>query len=192
MNVDPAALLRVVAAEGVSQRLQRDRELDEVVEGDGASMLSVELLDEEIHGGRLKAVTHHAQSRRQLALIDETRIVTIVAAERLLPSGHVVPQLGEFLKIDGAGVVTVEHDDHLSNRLGVKRRPGSIGQRLAEFRGADLPRSVLVHLGEDVPQKLRIGRGCHRSMRIQRESWQNYKSGKHDLTVFLSSLSNTF
>jgi len=177
MDVDPAALLRVVAAEGVGERLQRDAELDEVVEGDRASMLSVELLDEEIHGGRLQAIPHHAQSRRQFSLVDKTRIVPIVTAERLLPSSHVVPQLGEFLKIDGSRVVSVKHDDHLSDRLGVKGRPSAVGQRLSQLGGADLPRSVLVHLGEDVPQKLRIGRSGHRGDDDEaRESTDDTKS----------------
>jgi len=171
VNVDPAALLRVVAAEGVGQRLQRHAELDEVVEGDGASMLPIELFHKEIHGGRLKPISHHAKSSRQLALVDETRIVPIVTAERLLPSSHVVPQLRELLKINGSRVIAVEHDDHLPDGFGIERRPSSIGESLSEFRRADLTRTIFVHLGKDVPQELGIGwsrhrdRGCRFEMR---------------------------
>jgi len=157
VNVDPSILRRVVPAEGVGERLQGDGELDEVVEGDRSSLLPVELLDEEIHGGRLQTIAHHPQSRRQLALVDETGIVAIVTAKRLLPSRHVVPQLGKLLKIDGPRVIPVKHDYHLPDCLGIKRCPGSVRQRLAEFRGADLTRTILVHLREDVPQKLRVG-----------------------------------
>lgn len=91
MDLDPAVLIGVVPAEGVGERLQRHGELDKVIEGDRPALLAVELLDEEIHGGRLKAIPHHPQRRRQLVLVDETRVVPIVAAESLLPLGHVVP-----------------------------------------------------------------------------------------------------
>ena len=96
MNLNPAVLARVVPSEGVGESLQRDGELDKVIEGDRPAVLTVELLDEEIHGGRLEAIAHHPQRRRQLVLVDETRVVAVVAAERLLPFGHVVPQLGEL------------------------------------------------------------------------------------------------
>ena len=96
MYIDPPALVGVLPAEGVGERLQRDAELDEVVEGDRAAMLPVELLDEEIDGGGLQAISHHPQSRRQLALVDEAGPVAIVAAESLLPFRHVIPQLLEF------------------------------------------------------------------------------------------------
>ena len=96
MDLDPAVLTRVVSAEGVGERLQSDAELDEVVEGDGSAVLTIELLDEEIHGRRLQTISHHPQRRRQLVLVDETRIVPIVTAERLLPSSHVIPQLRKF------------------------------------------------------------------------------------------------
>jgi len=162
MNVDPAVLRRVVTPEGVGQRLQRHAELDEVVESDGASMLPIELFHEEIHGGRLKPISHHAQGSRQLAFVDETRIVPIVTAKRLLPPSHVVPQLRELLKINGSRVIAVEHDDHLPDGLGIERRPRSIGERRAKFRRTDLTRTIFVHLGKDVPQKLGIGRSRHR------------------------------
>jgi len=157
MNLDPAVLIRVVPAEGVGESLQRDGELDKVIEGDRPAVLAVELLDEEIHGGRLKAITHHPQRRCQLVLVDETRVVPIVAAESLLPLGHVVPQLGELLEVNGTGVVVVEHHDHLPDRLGIKRSPSPVGQGLAQLHDGYLTGPILVHLREDVPQKLRIG-----------------------------------
>jgi len=130
MDLDPAILTRVVSAEGVGERLQSDAELDEVVEGDGAAVLTVELLDEEVHGRRLQTISHHPQRRRQLVLVDETRIVPIVTAERLLPSSHVIPQLGKFLEVDSAGVISVEHADHLPDGFGIERGPCSVGQGL--------------------------------------------------------------
>ena len=96
MNVNPAVLRGVVSPERVRQRLQSDAQLDKVVKGDGTAMPSIVLLDEEIDGGRLQTIAHHPQRRRQLVLVDETRVVPIVAAESLLPLGHVVPQLGEL------------------------------------------------------------------------------------------------
>lgn len=126
MNVDPSALVGVLPAEGVGQCLQRDAELDEVVEGDRSAVLPIELLDEEIDGGGLKAISHHPQSRRQLALVNEAGAVAIVAAESLLPLRHVIPQLLKFLKINGSGVVSVEHADHLPNGFWVKGRPRAV------------------------------------------------------------------
>jgi len=91
MNVNPAILRRVVSAKRVGERLQRHAKLNEVVEGYRPAMLPVELLYKEIDGGGLKAIPHHSQRSCQLVLVDETRVVPIVAAERLLPSRHVIP-----------------------------------------------------------------------------------------------------
>ena len=91
MDVDPSILGRVVSAKGVGQRLQRDAELDEVVEGDGASMPAVVFDHEEIDGGRLQTISHHPQRGRQLALVDKPRVVAVVTAESLLPLRHIVP-----------------------------------------------------------------------------------------------------
>ena len=96
MDVDPSVLRRVVSAKGVGQRLQRDAELDEVVEGDGASMPAVVFDHEEIDGGRLQTISHHPQRGRQLALVDKPRVVAVVTAESLLPLRHIVPQLGKL------------------------------------------------------------------------------------------------
>ena len=91
MNVNPTILRRVISTKRVSQRLQRDAQLDKVVECDGAAMPSIVLLDEEIDGGWLQTIAHHPQGCGQLALVDETGIVAIVTAECLLPTGHVIP-----------------------------------------------------------------------------------------------------
>jgi len=177
MDVDPAALLRVVSAEGVGERLEADAELDEVVESDRPAMLSVELLDEEIHRGRLKTITHHAQSRRQFPLVDETGVVAVVAAKRLLPSSHVVPKLRKLLEVDGSRVIPVKHDNHLTDRLWIKRGPRPVGKRLSKFGGAYLSRTIFVHLGKDIPQELRVGRSSHRfffnSVRLPKKRGSN-------------------
>ena len=64
MNVNPTILRRVISTKRVSQRLQRDAQLDKVVECDGAAMPSIVLLDEEIDGGRLQTISHHPQRGR--------------------------------------------------------------------------------------------------------------------------------
>jgi len=138
MDIDPSILGRIMSAEGVGQRLQGDAKLDEVVEGDGASMSAVELDHEEIHGGRLQTIAHHPQRGRQLALVDKARVVAVVTAKCLLPLRHIVPQLGKLLKVDGARVIPIKHDDHLPDRLRIKRSPSSIGKGLSQFIGADL------------------------------------------------------
>ena len=103
--------------------------LDEVIKGNSATASAVKLADEDVVESVRQAVAKAGEGRLELALVDGARAVAVVAAERGLPVGDVLPQRAKLLEVDGTSAVAIKHPNHEADRFRVESCPCACSRR---------------------------------------------------------------
>jgi len=161
-DCNDTSLTGVKSAEPAGQIVKYYAALDKIVKVNGALSDPVEFAVEHLMSDVIQTVTESGQRQLELISVDVTRIVSVEAAEAVLPVRHVLPQGPEVLETDGSLVLAIEHTQHQSNGFWVERGPGAVGQSRLQLLGRYGTTSIRINSLEDLPEKFtRWGKSSH-------------------------------
>lgn len=156
-DLNNAILVRVVMTEGTGEGLECDAQLNEVIKENRATAGTVKLAHEDFVELVTETVAKGGQGLLHLVAINVARVVAVEASKAVEPVSDVLPEMLELLKSDCSTTIAVKHSDHETNCFGIERLPCSIRKSTGEFGGVDLPRAILVDLGEDIAEPSVVG-----------------------------------